>query len=153
MRRTKTTFYWDKDKGTARCSISIRGRTYNGFAFCNPEDKDMMSEKTGEEIAYHRAIIEMLKDEKKNTLQQLKALKDFYYSINNSPRFNPKSYETKMLYRQIEFKEDDIESIDELIEETKRYINHYIEEKDKFYHIIRNSRKKRELEEAHSGNS
>ena len=61
-------------------------------------DQDMMSEKTGCEIANRRAEIMVLKGYVKNELKpRLRALKQLYYSMNRSKYFNEKSYENKML--------------------------------------------------------
>lgn len=54
-------FSWDPETGSALCLLFNKNDTYIGTAFCSPEDKDMMSEKTGCEIAYHRALIAALR--------------------------------------------------------------------------------------------
>ena len=85
------------------------------MARCHPDDMDMVSEKTGEDIAYNRALIEMLRDERLRIQHEIAGLKSLYYSMNNSPRFNPKSYEAKSLYKQISYREDDVANINNLI--------------------------------------
>ena len=141
MRRQKTTFHFNEETGFCLCTIKIRGNQYIGVAQCHPDDMDMVNQKTGENIAYHRAVMEMLRDERKRLQHELAGLKGLYYSMNNSPLFNPKSYEAKSLYRQISFREDDISSVNDLIKEIQRYINGYISDKDEFYQKIRKNRK------------
>lgn len=55
-------FNWDSDTGSALCVLKNKNKTYYGTAVCSPKDKDMMSEKTGCEIAFSRARINALKD-------------------------------------------------------------------------------------------
>ena len=64
-RKHKVNFYWDDERGTCRCTVSDGDNKYIGMAFCNPVDFDMKSQKTGEEIAYNRALINALKAKKK----------------------------------------------------------------------------------------
>lgn len=59
----------------------------------------MMSEKTGCEIAFRRAKIEVLKSYRDELKIKLEALRQLYYSMNQSNKFNEKSYENKMLQR------------------------------------------------------
>ena len=60
----------------------------------------MLSEKTGNEIAYSRALIEAYNYRRNCIIKPgLKALNQLYYSMKHSKKFNKKSYEMKMLYR------------------------------------------------------
>jgi len=143
-KKHKVDFYWDEERGMCRCTLTDNGVKYNGFAFCHPTDMDMKSQKTGEEIAYNRALISALKAKKKELKLELRGLLGYYYAIQHNPQFNPKSYEAKMLYRQIRMRQDDIESVDEGIGGLELYIKSYIKEKDKFYESIRQMRQKNE---------
>lgn len=138
----KVNFYWDEERGMCRCTVMDKGIKYNGFAFCHPTDLDMKSQKTGEEIAYNRALISALKAKKKELKLELRGLLGYYYAIQHNPQFNSKSYEARMLYRQIRMRQDDIESVDEEIDSLDFYISSYIKEKDKFYAAIRQMRQK-----------
>lgn len=135
-------FYWDGERGICRCTIKDGDNRFVGVAECNPLDMDMKSEKVGQEISYHRAIIDALKFQKKVVKTELKALHNYYYSMSHSPHFNPKSYEARMLYRQIKFHKDDIEEIDNMICEIRQFIRDYIDKKDAFYQHIRKARAK-----------
>lgn len=139
-KKHNTKFYWDSEQKIARCILTSGDKKYTGMAFCHPTDTDMASEKVGYEIAYHRALISLLKDEKRKLKLELKGLNSLLYAINNSPRFNPKSYETKMLYRQIQMREDDIESVNELLRDVDGWVKNFIETKENFYQQIRKRR-------------
>ena len=87
------------ENGIAKCVLNTKYGTFKGEAKCHPDDFDMESEKVGCEIAYCRATIEALKHERDNVIKpSLKALKQLYYSMKHSKKFNPKSYENKMLW-------------------------------------------------------
>lgn len=70
----------------------------------------------------------------------MELLNQLYYSMNRSKYFNPKSYENKMLQRQIRQKQDDISYVNDSIKNAKDELNYIIKEKDKFYQSIRKHR-------------
>ena len=94
-------FHWDEETGVSSCILSDGERVYTGFAHCHPNDEDMKGEKTGCEIALRRAKIAALRGYRDELKIRLSALNQYYHSMNMSHRFNEKSYENKMLQRQI----------------------------------------------------
>ena len=138
----KPEYYWDEETGVAGCILTgSNDKTYTGTAFCAEEDQDMKSEKTGSTIALFRATIKYYNHIKKNVLQpQLKQLNQLYYTMNRSKRFNPKSYESVMLRRQIQQREADLEMVNELLRSKREDLRIYLAEKEKFYKRIRASR-------------
>lgn len=140
MKKTKEPkFIWNEETGIAICTI---GGKFAGTAQCHDDDMDMKSEKVGCEIAYNRALIESLKHEKNNIIiPSLRALRQLYYSMSHSKRFNPKSYEAVMLRRQIENWEFDLNIIEDAIESVQDYIHQYIKTKEELYQHIRTIRK------------
>lgn len=136
-------FEWDKENGQALCIIEdSEGHLFIGTATCHKDDKDMMSRRTGEEIAYRRAKIENLKFIKSNLKLQLKALNQLYYSMNQSKNFNIKSYENKMLQRQIRAKDFDLTTIKEMLITEQQNLRTFLKEKNEFYNKIRSNRQK-----------
>lgn len=134
-------FEWYEEDRQAICKLHTKYGTFTGIASCHPDDEDMMSEKVGCEIAYSRAAIESLKYERDNVIKpSLKALKQLYYSMNRSKRFNPKSYEYKMLKRQIECWEFDLAVISDMIDTERTWIRDYINTKEALYQNIRANR-------------
>lgn len=129
----KEKFHWDPETGTATCTVEFEGKVYKGVAKCHPDDRDFMSEKTGLDYAFSRARIAALKDYKHMLTAQLKAMKQFYYSINMSKKFNPKSYESKMLRRQLHLLENDLTTAKELLFAERLNLNNRIKAKDIFY--------------------
>ena len=135
-------FKWDEDMGIAECIISDGLNSFSAIAQCNPSDLDMRSEKVGCFIALKRAEIKYLKHVKNNEIiPGLKALKQLYYSMNKSNSFNPKAYESKMLYRQIQHKENDLIAINEMIADNADELKTYIKETDALYEKVRRIRK------------
>ena len=128
---------WYEDTKTASCIIEANGEVYYGSASCHPDDYDMCSEKTGCEIAVRRATIEAYRGYKRIIKERLGALNQYYYSINMSKQFNEKSYENRMLQRQIRFLKDDLATVNNLINTEYENLRSYISEKDKFYKQIR----------------
>lgn len=140
-------FNWDPEKGVASCIIKYKNQTFCGVAMCHEEDKDMMSEKTGMEIAYRRATIDYLKYVRDMELKPaLKALKQLYYTMKHSTHFNPKSYENSKLQRHIRMYEFDLETINEIIIDERKNLKDYIDKKDEFYKKTRIGRQIKQAE-------
>lgn len=135
-------YYWDCDAGLATCILTDGNNTFYGMAQCHEDDRDMMSEKTGYEIAYRRALIEALRHRVNNDLKpQIKILKEVYYTMVHSKNYNKKSYESKMLFRKLKQLEEDLATTKQIIKEEKEYVKNYIDAKDIFYKKIRSARK------------
>ena len=141
MKNNRPIFHYDKETGCSTCIIETKYGKFSGTACCHPDDMDMASEKVGCEIAYSRAAIDSLKYERDNVIKpSLKALKQLYYSMNRSKKFNPKSYEYKMLKRQIECWEFDLAVINDMIDTERTWIRDYINTKEALYQNIRANR-------------
>ena len=136
------------DGVVATCTITDEaGRTFTGSAYVHEQDMDFASEKTGCTIATSRAAVAYLQSVKKNVLKpQLAALKQLYYSMKHSSRFNPKSYENIMLQRQIAIKEEDIKTVNLEIYKHKAFLKEFIDTKEIFYQNTRKARAKKQVE-------
>lgn len=142
MNKNKPIFIWNKETGIAECYIKNEYGTFVGTATCHPDDQDMMSEKVGCEIAYSRAAIKSFIYERDCIIKpSIKALKQLYYSMKHSKNFNPKSYETKMLWGQLKNWQYDLDTIKQLIDAERKMVNAYIDTKEKLYQNIRKQRK------------
>ena len=135
-------FDWDNERGSAACVLTDGEKVYTGFALCHPEDMDMAGEKTGCEIALRRAKINALRGYRDELKIQLKTLKQLYYSMNQSNSFNEKSYENRMLQRQINRISFDLATTKEMIASEKQDLIEYLKNKEEFYTKIRRMRKK-----------
>lgn len=127
--------------GCASCILTDGKKVFCGVAVCHPDDEDMMNEKTGCEIAYRRAKIESFRHYRDSLKLQLNALNQLYYSMNRSKHFNPKSYENKMLQRQIQMIKSDLATAKEMIAGEQQALKEYIDNKEEFYQAIRRNRK------------
>ena len=136
-------FNWSKEEGTTVCAISDGKNTFYGMAHCHPDDADMMSEKTGCEIAYRRACIKAYKHSVSQLKERLAALNQLYYSMKHSKNFNSKSYENKMLQRQIRLIKSDLAAVKEMIVHEELGLNALIVAKEEFYKAIRKQRQAR----------
>ena len=135
-------FKWDEDMGIAECTITDGYNSFTAISQCHPSDLDMKSEKVGSFIALKRAEKKYLNHVKNNEIiPGLKALKQLYYSMNKSNSFNPKAYESKMLYRQIQHKENDLTAINEMIVDNADDLKSYMKEINTLYEKIRRIRK------------
>lgn len=140
-------FNWDPEEGVASCIVKYKNQTFCGVAMCHEEDKDMMNEKAGMEIAYRRATIDYLKYVRDMELKPaLKALKQLYYTMKHSTHFNPKSYENSKLQRHIRMYEFDLETINEIIIDERKNLKDYIDKKDEFYKKTRIGRQIKQAE-------
>lgn len=142
-------YFWSEENGTAFCTIYYNKYSFMGEAQCHPDDRDMMSKLTGQTMAEMRATIKYLRFIRDCELQpQLKALKQLYYSMNYSKYFNPKSYEAKMLYRQINMLKEDLTNINIEISNIKKSLKEYIERKEKDHQKIRELQNSKQLAES-----
>ena len=135
-------FHWDEETGVSSCILSDGERVYTGFAHCHPDDEDMKGEKTGCEIALRRAKIAALRGYRDELKIRLSALNQYYHSMNMSHRFNEKSYENKMLQRQIRQIKFDLDTAKEMIASEELSLRAYIKSKDVFYTQTRKRRQK-----------
>ena len=137
----KPYFEYNPETHMTFCSIERNGKVFIGEAFCHKDDWDMESEKTGCQIAECRANIKMLIHIRDNEIKSaLRALYQYYYTINKSKKFNEKSYEFKMLKRQIKRLENDLSIIRKELAEEKEFLKTYITGKNKFYKTLRDKR-------------
>lgn len=135
-------FNWDEETGIASCILSDGEKVYTGLAQCHPDDEDMKGQKTGCEIAFRRAKINALRGYRDELKTQLKALNQLFYSINKSKKFNSKSYENRMLQRQIRMINFDLTTTKEMIASEEQSLRAYIKSKDVFYVQTRKRRQK-----------
>lgn len=145
--------YWDEEQGIATCIIREGKHQFVGEAKCAEEDKDMKSQITGGQIAYHRALIKYylyLKNEE--ILPALKVLKQFYNTINKSKNFNEKSYENKMLRRQIRMRETQLEITNNLLSIEKQELKDYLAAKEKLFKLMRRNRLEDQEVKKHQSN-
>lgn len=137
-------FEWNEESGQSVCILDDKkDKLFIGTATCHDDDRDMMSQKTGERISYFRAKIEYLKNVRDNLKIQLQALNQLYYSMNTSKKFNAESYENKMLQRQIRIKSSDLETIKEIIAQEQEELRNFIFNKDCAYKAIRRERERK----------
>lgn len=139
--KKEPSFCWDPETGSALCVISDRNNTYYGTATCAPEDRDMMSEKTGCEIAYRRAIISALRSKRDELKSQYKGLEIYYHTINHSKYFDENSYPVRRLISHMALLKDDIDTLQEEIAISQHYLTAYLKGKAEFYKKIRENRK------------
>ena len=137
----KIKYYWDPEYGFCECSLTIGNNTFYGQANCHDDDMDMCSERTGKLIAETRAKIAWFQHVKNNELRpQLAALKQLYYSMNRSKYFNPKSYENRMLQRQIHFIKKQLAVVNNDLVKIQQNLKKLLRDKDEFYKAVRKKR-------------
>lgn len=137
----KIIYNWQEEVGLATCILFYKNQPFSGQAHCHPDDKDMCSELTGCHLAEQRATKKVFQHIKENELKpQLQALKQLYYSMNHSKHFDPKSYEAKMLFHQINNLEKDLGAVREAIIDLDREVKQYIEDKDKLHARMRRAK-------------
>lgn len=137
----KRTYDFNKESGVATCRIYDKDNIFIGFAVCHDDDVDFMSEKTGLQIAEVRAEIDALKHIRDyEIIPALKALKHLQDNMKTSKQYNPKSYEARMLRRQVCIKENELTAIRKEINRSQQFLTNYIEEKDKLYTKLRQAK-------------
>ena len=136
-------FEWIENLGTTVCEIEYKGNLFYGSAECHPDDEDMKSRRTGEEIAYRRAKIEVLCHIRDNEIKPaLTALEHLQGCMIHSKHYNQNSYENYMLRRQIQRYKNDLTTIKEMLAEERVGLKLFLTQKDAYYKQIRERRQK-----------
>lgn len=134
-------FTYGYNNGIAVYKIKYKRKIFSGTAHCHPDDRDMESERVGLTVAESRANIKVLTYIKENELEpQLKILNHVYANMKSSKYFNPKSYETKSLRRQIHILQNELNVINKNLVEEKKFLKDYVKGKEKIYKKIRAKR-------------
>lgn len=116
-------------------------KVYFGETQCYPEDFDVESKLIGQHIAAERALIQAMMGAVQDMKKEFKVLRQFYYTINHSKKYNPKSYEAYMLKRQLNKRETNIKLVQQAIDEKRKCLYEYIQDKDKTHKLLRKIRK------------
>ena len=120
MKNCSISTSWSEKAGISLFTIQYKNEYFTGTATCCEEDKEFKSEIFGEALADNRATRKYFAFIRDNEIiPQLKALNQLYYSMKHSSQFNPKSYEAKMLFRQIKQREEDLKIIKFLIQDLR----------------------------------
>ena len=134
-----TTFSYQDGKSI--CAIEYKGISFLGEAKCHEQDNDFKSEKTGLQIAEIRANIKLLQFRRDTEIKpQIKILKHLLHNIQSSQYHNPKVYESIMIKKQLKALNADLNEINGIIHDEKKYLKDYIDKKDDFYNKIRAKR-------------
>ena len=134
-----TTFSYQD--GRSVCTIEYKGICFIGDAKCHEQDNDFKSEKTGLQIAEIRANIKLLQFRRDTEIKpQIKILKHLLHNIQSSKYHNPKAYESIMIRKQLKALNADLNEINGIINDEKKYLKDYIDKKDDFYNKIRAKR-------------
>lgn len=143
--KRKPKFYFEPSSGSSMCVIETKNKTFIGTAQCADADRDMLSEKTGCEIAYHRAIIHTLEGHLSDLQNELMGLHKYFYSVNQSKYFDQNCYMANMLKSQMEQREEEIRVTRDLIQKEKAYLKNFMADKALFYQKVRRNRKANSL--------
>lgn len=133
-------FVQSDNKDNTVCTIKYGDEVYVGRAKCHPDDMDMANTLTGQEIAYKRALVKMLKTEIKSVKTELKLFKNFYTSLAQSKKFNERCYAAYKLRKEIKSLEYTLEQLVKTLNALKSSIQIYINKKDELYKAIRKNR-------------
>ena len=121
--KMKVKFHNTPNCDRTHCFINYGEQEFVGFASCHPDDLDMANPLTGQDIAYKRAVIKMLKYEIKQYRQELKIFTNFYNSVRQSKKYNDKSYIAYRLRKEIKMLEETINTVNEIIKKKGRKSN------------------------------
>lgn len=138
----KESYIWDPETGVTICRLwNPDADTYAiGKAKCHPEDTDMMSKMTGEEIAYNRALIQLYRQKVKLLKKERKAHRDMYSTFAHTPGFDENNNYVRILKRKIYSLTDDIKFFDEQSDLVRKTLHDYIDKKTEFYNLTRTMR-------------
>ena len=120
------------------CEIMYNDQKFVGSAKCHPDDLDMKSDRTGYFIAEVRANIAKLRwCRDYEILPMVKYYKHFYDCVSHSSKFNPETYEAKMIKKELRRWESELALVRDTIQSEREYLREYIDTKEKVYQRIR----------------
>lgn len=147
--KRKEEFFWSEDKWICACVLTTNFGNFKGIATIHPEDEDVFSERTGEQIAYQRAIIKMLQYERDNIiLPSLRALKHTLSIVQDGKRPGSESYAELTVIRQIRNWEYELDLVRDNIDGTREQLREYIAEKEKAAQRYRAKQNKKQEEKS-----
>ena len=111
------------------CTLTIGNKKYCGHAECHADDIPIFSQRLGEKLAYDRASMDYLRDERNKINEQIKSLKHLLSIYNQSQKTNKESYEYKMLQKQINTYIRDSKELSKVIKEIKEEDIKYVTER------------------------
>lgn len=131
------------EEGKTICTLQVHNLEFTGEAQCHPDDKDYMSEFSGGVIAESRATIKYLQHTKNNVIKPgLRSLEHFMSCLKQKKDFNSESLEAQALAKEISNHQKQLREINENINNVRKSLKAYIDEKDKFYQYLRSKKKK-----------
>lgn len=138
----KENILWDEDLGLATATIvdTTHGEVFTASAMCSPEDSDMKSKLTGQEIAWRRAYIKYLQYLKNYYGVQYKALNDFQKNIQNCKHYNSDFQIEQLLSKEVKLTYNTYINLREKVKCEKKALNSYISNKAEVYHKYRERR-------------
>lgn len=141
--KDNTMYSWDEENKVATVILKDKDNVFIGIAQCHPDDLDMCNEKTGTEIAYQRVLIKYYTHLRDNEIKPaLKALLQLQNEMKYSKKHDENSYEARSLRKAIYRKKVDLDTIKDLLDESKVRLKTYLSDKDAFYKKIRANREK-----------
>ena len=140
----KENILWDENLGLAIATITdtTHGEVFTATAMCSPEDSDMKSKLTGQEIAWRRAYIKYLKYLKNYYSAQYKALNNFQKTIQGCKHYVPEFQIETLLRKEVKACYNTYIGLKEKINAEKQSLNQYISTKAEVYRKIREKRQK-----------
>ena len=93
--------FYDKEVGTSVVIMEHRKKRFVGEAFLNPEDKEKASEYVGCAYAETRAVIKVLKHERKILKEDAEACRKFIKACECYKGWDPESPTARAAYRQL----------------------------------------------------
>ena len=143
--KKKITIFYDPVTGETECTIFYDNQIFEGTAACHPADySDFCSERTGCQIAECRANLQALRYRKKQLKFKIDVLESLYKDIKNSSK-HTYNFEFKILQKHIKNMKKELAEVKEDIQQEKSFLNSYIDQKEKFYQTVRDSRRAKEI--------
>lgn len=137
----KPIYEWSENTGIASVMLyDEKNRVFIGSAVCAKEDKDMKSQKVGQEIAGRRAEIDLIRQHIKDLKWEKKILQDLLSTYKNHPKHNDEDWQEAILKRKIYNLILDIETFKTMYKDKFKDLQDYIHMKEIFYQKVRKAR-------------
>lgn len=144
--KRKVEFNWIEESAICLCTLKTNFGNFYGHAYCHYSDLDMKSQRTGEQISYSRAIIEMLKHERDYILKPQIIVLEHTLSIVNMKKetADSRSHAAITLKRQLRNLKWELGIVRDNIDHERESLREYINKKEEMYQHIRSKKDKKQ---------
>lgn len=130
-------YNFNKETGEATFKYTYKGHTFTGKAYTHEDDKDMMTEFIGLELADNRAFVQYLKVRRAELETRLQALQGMYNYLSDDKNFDLSSSYARKFRLEILDTKNELDNCRIAIKDIPKFMKSKIEGRDEIYKKVR----------------